>query len=190
MFDADNLKDHTDFTQLCNRLMSKPFKCVCIFADNSGFDVILGVLPLIVELLKSSERTKVILCSNTSAAINDITHGELLLLIKKACSLNATLNECMNTRLMLIDSGSTSPCLDMSRINKDLADLVANSQLDLIILEGMGRAVHTNLDAKFACSSLKAAVLKNKWLADRLADKCCVHNCVDKFPFIFKYEEN
>lgn len=178
---------------MCSKLLSDdPFKCVCIFADNSGFDVILGVLPLIVELLKSSEQTKVILCSNTSAAINDITHGELLLLIKKACSLNATLSECLNSRLMLIDSGSTNPCLDMSRVNKDLADLVSANQLDLIVLEGMGRAVHTNLDATFTCSSLKAAVLKNKWLADRLGDKC-VHNSSstgDKFPIVFKYEEN
>lgn len=39
---------------------------------------------------------------------------------------------------------------------------------DLIVIEGMGRAVHTNLDAQFTCDSLKIAVIKNSWLAKRL----------------------
>lgn len=53
-------------------------------------------------------------------------------------------------------------------------------EVDLIIIEGMGRAVHTNLDAKFTCESLRAAVIKNKWLAERLGGKM--------FAVIFKYE--
>lgn len=42
------------------------------------------------------------------------------------------------------------------------------SDADLVVLEGMGRAVHTNLYAKFNIDSLKLAVLKNEWLARRL----------------------
>ena len=30
------------------------------------------------------------------------------------------------------------------------------------------RAVHTNYDAKFTCESIKLAVIKNRWLAQRL----------------------
>lgn len=51
---------------------------------------------------------------------------------------------------------------------------------DLIILEGMGRALHTNLNAKFKCDTLKLAVIKNKWLANRLNG--------DIFSIICKYE--
>ena len=39
----------------------------------------------------------------------------------------------------------------------------------MIVLEGMGRALHTNLYAKFKCESLKVAVVKNRWLATRFA---------------------
>jgi hypothetical protein len=52
--------------------------------------------------------------------------------------------------------------------------------VDLIVLEGMGRAVHTNLYAKFHCECLKVAVLKNRWLAERLGGKF--------YAVIFKYE--
>ena len=53
---------------------------------------------------------------------------------------------------------------------------------DLIILEGMGRAVHTNFSAAFNCESLKIAVLKNRWLATRHGG--------DMFSIMFKYERS
>lgn len=54
--------------------------------------------------------------------------------------------------------------------------------VDLIVIEGMGRAVHTNLDARFTCDSLKIAVIKNTWLANRLGGKM--------FSVICKYENS
>lgn len=53
--------------------------------------------------------------------------------------------------------------------------------VDLIILEGMGRALHTNLNARLAVDSLKIAVVKNAWLAQRLGGPL--------FSVIFIYEE-
>lgn len=44
----------------------------------------------------------------------------------------------------------------------------------------MGRALHTNLYAKFRCETLKLAVVKNKWLAERLGG--------EMFSVICKYE--
>ena len=61
-----------------------------------------------------------------------------------------------------------------------LVDAMLDQGVDLIILEGMGRAVHTNLYAKFNCECLKVAVLKNRWLAQRLGG--------EMFAVIFKYE--
>lgn len=46
------------FNDIVERLEHKPFNCVALFVDNSGFDVVLGVLPLVIELLKN-ETTKV-----------------------------------------------------------------------------------------------------------------------------------
>lgn len=54
------------------------------------------------------------------------------------------------------------------------------NEADLIILEGMGRAVHTNLFAKFNVDSIKMAVLKSEWLARSLGAK--------QFSVIFNYE--
>ena len=83
-------------------------------------------------------------------------------------------------------------------------------KVDLIVLEGMGRAVHTNYYANFNCECLKViyhnmlhhliqtcciintltinhlifiskvAVLKNRWLAKRLGG--------EMFAVVFKYE--
>ena len=58
---------------------------------------------------------------------------------------------------------------------------MTEKRVDLIVLEGMGRALHTNLYAKFKCESLKVAVVKNRWLATRLGG--------DMFSVIFKYEK-
>lgn len=49
------------------------------------------------------------------------------------------------------------------------------------MIEGMGRAVHTNLYARFCVDCLKVAVIKNSWLACRLGG--------DLFSVIFRYEE-
>ncbi len=131
------------------------------------------------------------MCANSKAAINDITNDELLLVLKKACQLNETVNEAftVSNRLILMESGSASPCLDLTRINISLAKLLKANSVDLFILEGMGRAIHTNFDAKFKCDCLKAAVIKNEWLANRFGfykDPACVDH---KFPVIFKYEK-
>lgn len=68
----------------------------------------------------------------------------------------------------------------LSRLDKVLAMVVRERQTDLVIIEGMGRAIHTNYYATLSCESLKMAVLKNSWLADRLGGKL--------FSVVFKYE--
>ena len=50
----------------------------------------------------------------------------------------------------------------------------------------MGRAIHTNFNAKFKCDCLKVAALKNQWLAERFGYK---ENGSKKFPVIFKFEQ-
>lgn len=61
-----------------------------------------------------------------------------------------------------------------------LALVVRERRTDLVVIEGMGRAIHTNYYARFSCESLKMAVIKNSWLADRLGGKL--------FSVVFKYE--
>jgi len=43
------------------------------------------------------------------------------------------------------------------------------------------KAIHVNYDAKFTCDSIKMAVIKNRWLAQRLGG--------DMYSVVFKYEQ-
>ena len=79
-----------------------------------------------------------------------------------------------------MESGQASPCLDLRLIDEALVNAMVEKEADLIIIEGMGRALHTNFYAAFACDSLKIAVIKNKWLANRFGG--------DMFSVMFKFE--
>ena len=78
------------------------------------------------------------------------------------------------------DPERVSPRSPLSRLDKVLANVVRERHTDLVIIEGMGRAIHTNYYASLSCESLKMAVLKNSWLAERLGGKL--------FSVVFKYE--
>jgi hypothetical protein len=87
---------------------------------------------------------------------------------------------CRKARLYVCDNGHASPCLDLRRIPDMLADATVGT--DLVIIEGMGRSVHTNFNARFKCNSLKLAMIKNQHLADRLFQgQGKMYDCVCKF---------
>ena len=65
-------------------------------------------------------------------------------------------------------------------IDRDLVSKMKTEEADLIVIEGMGRAIHTNLEAQFNCDSLKLAVLKNRWLAKKFGGQM--------FSVVFKFE--
>uniref|UniRef100_A0A8D3B632 4'-phosphopantetheine phosphatase n=1 Tax=Scophthalmus maximus TaxID=52904 RepID=A0A8D3B632_SCOMX len=160
-------------------LQGPPHKCALFFVDNSGVDIILGVMPFVRELL--SRGTEVVLASNSGPALNDVTNGELQILTERIAAMDPVIQAGLrDDRLTLVQSGSSSPCLDLSRLDKVLAMVVRERQTDLVIIEGMGRALHTNYYARLSCESLKTAVIKNSWLAERLGGKL--------FSVVFKYE--
>jgi len=171
------LIDNVD--QWVARLRGPSHKCVCVFVDNSGGDFILGVIPFVEEMLRRG--TAVILCANSKPILNDVTYVELVLLLQQVAELSSVIKEGLeNGRLIARDSGQGSPCLDLARLNNQLADDMVTMGVDLLVLEGMGRAIHTNLYTTFKCEALKVAVLKNKWLAQRLGG--------DMFSVVFKFE--
>lgn len=67
-----------------------------------------------------------------------------------------------------------------SRLNSELCKAMIKHDVDLMVIEGMGRTLHTNLYAKMKCECLKLAVIKNRWLARRLGG--------DMYAVICKYE--
>ncbi|XP_032719089.1 4'-phosphopantetheine phosphatase isoform X1 [Lontra canadensis] len=167
------------YSKWLQRLKGPPHKCALIFADNSGIDVILGVFPFVRELL--SRGTEVILACNSGPALNDVTYCESLIVAERIAAMDPVVHSALREeRLLLTQTGSSSPCLDLSRLDKGLAVLVRERGADLVVIEGMGRAVHTNYHAALRCESLKLAVIKNSWLAERLGGRL--------FSVIFKYE--
>ncbi|XP_062563734.1 4'-phosphopantetheine phosphatase isoform X2 [Armigeres subalbatus] len=163
--------------QWLDRTQEPAHQCATIFTDNSGIDIVLGILPLVRQLL--IQKTKVLLCANIKPALNDITYDELQDLIKQCCTKCAIINEAYEQgRLQIFGNEQNGPCLDFRLLTAELCDEILKS--DLLIIVGMARALHTNLNAKFTCETLKLAVVKNEWLAKRLGG--------ETFSVICKYE--
>eukprot|EP00246_Nothoceros_aenigmaticus_P000434 TRINITY_DN10636_c0_g1_i2.p1 TRINITY_DN10636_c0_g1~~TRINITY_DN10636_c0_g1_i2.p1 ORF type:complete len:368 (-),score=46.36 TRINITY_DN10636_c0_g1_i2:593-1696(-) len=151
------------------------WKKVVIFVDNSGADLVLGILPLARELLRRG--AKVILAANDLPAINDITYEELLEVIAKLKDPSSHILGVDAQNLIVVNSGNDLPVIDLSRVTPELA--FAASDADLVILEGMGRGIETNLYAQFKCDALKVGVVKHPEVAEFLGGR--LYDCVVKF---------
>lgn len=80
--------------------------------------------------------------------------------------------------LFVVATGSGSPCLDLRRVSDVCAD--ATVGVDLVMIEGMGRSVHTNYNTRMRCDCLKLAMIKNKHVAETLFGGD-VYDCVCRF---------
>ncbi|KAJ4960343.1 hypothetical protein NE237_020253 [Protea cynaroides] len=175
-----------------------PHKRALLFVDNSGADIVLGMLPLARELLRRG--TEVVLVANSLPALNDVTAMELPDIVaeaakhcdvlRKAAEAGGLLVDAMinvqdgskddshSVPLMVVENGCGSPCIDLRQVSSELA--AAAKDADLVILEGMGRALHTNFDAHFKCDALKLAMVKNQRLAEKLI-KGNIYDCVCRY---------
>ncbi|MBN1655823.1 MAG: DUF89 family protein [Deltaproteobacteria bacterium] len=163
-----------DLDAFSDRMAAQPpYRAACLFADNAGFDIILGVLPFARELLERG--TKVILASNSAPALNDITHVELIELCRRIAKIDDPLARALTEdRLVLHETGCTTPLIDLKRSSVELCRAVRGLEVDLVVLEGMGRSLQSNFDAAFSCDALKIAMIKSpevaKWLSGSLYD--------------------
>ncbi|OIV98208.1 hypothetical protein TanjilG_28721 [Lupinus angustifolius] len=175
-----------------------PHRRALLFVDNSGADVVLGMLPLARELLRRG--TEVVLVANSLPALNDVTAMELPDIVAEAAKhcdilrraaeaggllVDAMINTSDSSKensssvpLMVVENGCGSPCIDLRQVSSELA--AAAKDADLVILEGMGRALHTNLNAQFKCDALKLAMVKNQRLAEKLV-KGNIYDCICKY---------
>lgn len=74
------------------------------------------------------------------------------------------------------------PVLDVAyalavQVSDELVE--ATADCDLIVLEGMGRAIETNLHARFTCDSLKLGMIKHPEVATCLNGR--MYDCVCKY---------
>ncbi|KAM7482820.1 hypothetical protein LguiB_007403 [Lonicera macranthoides] len=185
-------KDGMSFLASCQNLVPRPWviddldtfilkwgrkswKKAVIFVDNSGADIILGILPFARELLRRG--TQVVLAANDLPSINDITYHELVEIIAKLKDENGKLVVVDASNLLIANSGNDLPVIDLTRVSQELAYLASDA--DLVILEGMGRGIETNLYAQFKCDSLKIGMVKHPEVAQFLGGR--LYDCVFKF---------
>ncbi|KAL9244911.1 hypothetical protein vseg_018625 [Gypsophila vaccaria] len=187
-------KDGLSFLTSCQNLVPRPwviddldtFKLkwakkswnkAVIFVDNSGADIILGILPFARELLRRG--TQVVLAANDLPSINDVTYTELIEIVSKLKDENGQLMGVDTLNLFIANSGSDLPVIDLSRVSQELAYLAADA--DLVIMEGNGRGIETNLYAQFKCDSINIGMIKHPEVAQFFGGR--LYDCV------FKYKE-
>ncbi|XP_020526328.1 uncharacterized protein At2g17340 isoform X2 [Amborella trichopoda] len=129
---------------------TKSWKKAVIFVDNSGADVILGMLPFARELLRRGTQLK---------------------------DENGKIFGVDASGLSIVNSGNDLPVIDLSMVSPKLSHLANDA--DLVILEGMGRGIETNLYAQFRCDSLNIGMVKHPEVAEFLGGR--LYDCVFKY---------
>lgn len=93
-------------------MCDKPYQKIAIFIDNSGFDIVLGILPLARELLRQGSR--IILCANSAPALNDVTHSELIVLLRHVAAICPIISKGLKDgTLISMETAQGGPCLDL-----------------------------------------------------------------------------
>jgi len=153
------------------------YRKVLILMDNSGADAVLGVLPLARELV--TKGAEVVFACNSLPALNDITAEEMQEVLAKAAEVCPALGRAVQAgKASVVANGSGSPCINLRLVSEELAK--AAEGVDLLVIEGMGRAVHTNLHTVFSCDCIKLAMIKNQRVATQLFQGQ-IYDCVCKF---------
>jgi damage-control phosphatase, subfamily II, stand-alone protein len=151
-------------------------KKAIVFCDNAGADVVLGMVPFMRELLLRG--TEVVVAANSVPSINDVTVPEMEDIMERAGRIDGVLGQMRTAgKWRLVSSGNDMPVIDLRRVSVAVAKEAEDA--DLVVLEGMGRGIETNLYAKFTVDSLKLAMIKHEEVATCLGGK--LYDCVCQF---------
>ncbi|EIE21322.1 hypothetical protein COCSUDRAFT_53962 [Coccomyxa subellipsoidea C-169] len=165
-----------DLDTILDIYKQKHYSKALLFVDNAGSDVILGMLPLARELLQRG--TAVVLAANSQPSINDITADELQGVVQRAAPSDAILGRALNEQMLtVVPSGNDLPVIDLRKVSAEV--ISEGSDADLIVLEGMGRGIETNLHAQFTVDSLKLGMIKHQEVAQMLNGR--LYDCVCKY---------
>jgi damage-control phosphatase, subfamily II, stand-alone protein len=108
----------------------------------------------------------VVLTANERPTLNDMTLAEVNEWWPKIVQTEPSL---IGLPIERVSSGTAEPLIDLARISGELNAAAADA--DLVILEGMGRGIASNLDAQFSCDVLKVAMIKDEAIAARHGGK-------------------
>ena len=121
--------------------------------------------------------TEGVIAANHAPSLNDMTAAELKVALPRVpCeTVQRLLGE---GKLSVCDSGSDDPVIDLRRVSPELAEVARDA--DLVILEGMGRGIETNLEtADLTCDRLSIGMVKHPEVAESLGGR--LYDVVVKF---------
>jgi len=107
-----------------------------------------------------------VLAANERPTLNDMTIHDVRAWWPRVVEAEPSL---ATLPIGLVSSGTAEPLIDLSMVSPQLNDAARGA--DLLILEGMGRGVESNLDAEFICDSAKLAMIKDSAVAKRHGGK-------------------
>ncbi len=159
------------FDAFADRLESGAYRRAVVFIDNAGSDLVLGMTPFI--RLLTQRGMDVVVAANERPSLNDVTIAELRELWPKlveAGDLDAA-------SISLVSSGTGEPLIDLRGVSPELNS--AAEDADLVVLEGMGRGVESNLDCDLTCDRLNLAMVKDELIAKTIGGE--LYDCVCRF---------
>jgi type II pantothenate kinase len=120
-----------------------------------------------------------VLAANSEPALNDVTAYELEPLLAQAAAIDSVLRQHLTDgRIRVVESGCTSPLIDLGALTT--ACCAEATDCDLLVLEGMGRAIESNFDATFTIDTIKVALIKDPMVARVIG--------VELFEPVFRFE--
>lgn len=138
-------------------------KCV-FFIDNAGADFCLGALPFMRWL--AMRGIEVILAANERPTLNDMTVHDVRAWWPKVCEVEPSF---ASLPVRVVSTGTGEPLIDLLNVSPELN--AAATDANLVIIEGMGRGIESNLDAQFNCDAANLAMIKDENVATRLNGK-------------------
>jgi uncharacterized protein with ATP-grasp and redox domains len=154
-----------DYDPLESRVLDgRPHKKLVFFIDNAGSDFLLGALPLMRLFAKRG--TEIVLASNERPSLNDMTIHDVRAWWPRILAAEPSF---ATLPIQLLSTGTGEPLIDLADVSDELND--ASRDADFVILEGMGRGVESNFDARFNVDSLSIAMLKDPAVAKRINGK-------------------
>ena len=122
---------------------------------------------------------QVVLAANERPSINDITAAELRPLLTATAALDPLIDRALAERaLRVVSSGNDLGVIDLRRVSPEICAEAADG-CDLVILEGMGRGIETNLYARLSVDAAKLAMVKHPEVAALLGGR--MYDVVCKF---------
>ncbi len=153
-----------DFDAFARRALEGGYRKCVFFIDNAGSDFLLGALPMMRWLAQRG--TRIVLAANERPTLNDMTIHDVNAWWPRIIEVEPSLAELPIER---VSTGTGEPLIDLSAVSADLN--AASVDADLVILEGMGRGIESNLNARFTCDAMNIAMIKDEAVARRVQGK-------------------